>query len=534
MSVGTLVGWGALALPLGAGIALGLAPLPVKRVRQVGLAAMAVATAALAVALWLGASGAVWAVGWLPDAGALTLELGRSGLQAALVTTVAALVALALVEAPRRWVLATGLICLGAANVAYLSGHFLGRYVALEVVALCVAVVPLMERAERDGPQIAWAVYILLRLGDAGLMMAILLLWRITGTLDIDAALARTQGGGPSVTRWVAAGLALAVWLKMGAWPLQAWIEAAQSLSPFSRSWTFATVLPNLGFYLLYRVTPLLAARDAAPRWLGWGGLLAALVAGVGALVLVRRGAWRRSLVYLGAAQAGLALALAASGQGALLLRMLLLTTLPRLALYCAEAIHGREGGRICASIAGGTLAWAWAWAVWTTRASASVWAAVGAGAVLLMLGWTAVAAASPCERTLRGPPIRPRRAPGEGPLGAIAEVVYRWVERGLLGGLVSGLAEAVQWTSQTAHSLVEQRLLGGLVSGLTKGVFGASQTAHALVEQGALDGSLRLVARTVRGASARMARWHTGRLRANLLWVMLSLAALTIWAVSG
>jgi len=507
MNDGLLTSLGALALPLGAGLVLGLLPVRAEQARRVGLIILAVATASLAATLWLAAPGVIWAAHWLPDMGALTLELGKSGLQAALATTAGGLVALALVEAPRRWVLATGLMCLGAANVAFLSGHFLGRYVALEVVALCVAVVPLIERSERDGPRIARAVYMLLRLGDAGLLMAILLLWRVTGTLDIDAALAGAQGGDPGLIRWVAAGFVLAVWLKMGAWPLQAWIEAAERLSPFARSWTFATVLPNLGFYLLYRVTPLLAARDATAQWLGWGGSLAALVAGVGALVLVRQGAWRRSLAYLGGAQAGLALVLAASGEGAIVLQMLLLVTPPRLALYCAEAIRGRQGSRTSAGIAGVVLALVWLPALWTMRVTAPAWAALGYGAVLLMLGWTAVAVAFSGVSVSWGRMCPRLRGAGEGVLGAIAVAAYRWVEQGLLGGLLAGLAEGVLWTSRTTHTLVEQ---------------------------GALDGSMRLAVRTARGLSLRLQRWHTGKLRTNLLWGVLSFGAMMAWAVWG
>ncbi len=525
---------GAVGLPLVAGLGLGLAPMGAAKARRAGLALLALVAASLALALWAGEPGAVWAVAWLPDAGPLTLELGGSGVQAALMTTVAALLSLGLVAAPRRWALATGLLCLGAANVAYLSGNFLGRYVALEVVALCVAAAPLIERADDEGPRIARAVYVLLRLGDAGLLMAILLLWRLSGTLAIDGALAGGLGADPASMRWVVGGLALAAWLKMGAWPFQAWIEAAEPLSPFTRAWTFATVLPNLGLYLLYRVTPLIAARSLTAQWLGWSAMLVALAAGLGSLLLLRGGAWRRSVVYLCAAQAGLALVLAAAGEGSLLFRMLLLITVPRLALYCAESIRGREGGRVCASVAGGALVMAWAWALWSLRAAAPAWAVAGGLPLLTMAGWTAIAMAYPMERTVLAEPIRPRRAREQGALGAVAGAIYRWVEQGLLGGLVTVLAGGVQWASRTAHDVVEEGLLGGFIAALTNGVVRASQVARRTVEEGTLDGSLRLVARGARAASDRMASWHSGKLRSNLLWVAISLVALLAWAISG
>lgn len=534
MNAATWATVGAVGLPIVAGLALGLAPLGADRARRVALALLALMVGSLVLGLWVAQPGVVLGLDWLPGAGTLTLELGGSGVQAALITTLAALLPLAAIAPPRRWVLGTGLICLGAANVAFLSGNFLGRYVALELVALAVAAAPLLERAEAEGPRITRAVYVLLRLGDAGLMMAIFLLWRLSGTLAIDDALAGGLGADPSIMRWVVGGLALASWVKMGAWPFQAWIEASEPLSPFVRAWTFATVLPNLGLYLLYRVTPLLAGRVLMSQWLGWAAWAAALVAGLGALVLLRGGAWRRSVVYLGAVQAGLALMVAAAGEGAVVFSLLLLTTVPRLALYCAESIRGREGGRVCASVAGGALVVAWAWALWSLRGAAPQWAAAGILPLAAMVGWTAVAMASPIERTVLAEPTRPRRVREHGALASVAAAIYRWVEQGLLGGLVTVLAGSVQWASRFARDVVEEGLLGGFIAGLIRGVVGASQAARRTVEEGTLDGSMRVVARGARASSDRVASWHSGRLRANLLWVALSLAALTVWAICG
>jgi len=296
-------------------------------------------------------------------------------------------------------------------------------------------------------------------------------------------------------------------------------------------------------------------------QWLGWAAWAAALVAGLGALVLLRGGAWRRSVVYLGAGQAGLTLMVAAAGEGAVVFSLLLLTTVPRLALHCAESIRGREGGRVCASVAGGALVLTWAWALWSLRGAAPLWAAAGILPLAAMVGWTAVAMASPIERTVLAEPTRPRRVREHGALASVAVAIYRWVEQGVLGGLVTVASGGVRWASRTAHDAVEQGLLGGLVAvlagsvqwasrfardvveegllggfiaGLIRGVIGASQGARRTVEEGTLDGSMRVVARGARASSDRMARWHSGRLRANLLWVALSLAALTVWAICG
>ena len=78
-----------------------------------------------------------------------------------------------------------------------------------------------------------------------------------------------------------------------------------------SQAWLYATVVPNLGMYLLYRVTPLLpliGSLQTAALWLGAGG------AALAALIALTQSEPRSALVYVGAAQAGLALFVAAAG----------------------------------------------------------------------------------------------------------------------------------------------------------------------------------------------------------------------------
>jgi hypothetical protein len=100
------------------------------------------------------------------------------------------------------------LLMLSAANIAFLSKNFLGRYVALEVVGLGIALAPLLE--VREGARLARWVYLLLRLGDVGLLLAILVLHRAAGTLDINAALSASLTLPPALLAWIVGGFVLA------------------------------------------------------------------------------------------------------------------------------------------------------------------------------------------------------------------------------------------------------------------------------------------------------------------------------------
>lgn len=329
---------GPIALPLCAGgllliISSRLGP----RVGRI-VALVAAGGAALSALILLPAAGDGHTPGveWLPGTGSMTLGMEATSLAAAGVTALAAFLALLAPDAARRAKPRTSaliLIALGAADAAFLAHHFLGRYVALEIAALCVALAPLLELGGMEGVRQSTGAYLILRLGDAGLLAAIAILAHAGGTLDIAPALAagKTLASGPLA--WTVAGLVLAVWVKQGMWPLHVWQHAGRRLSSPARAWLYAIVMPNLGAYLLYRVTSLLVLagplREAA-LWLGAGSAaLAAWLALSGADV-------RAGLVDLGAAVGGLLLFVAASGLKPVVWLAVPALTLPRLLAYLA------------------------------------------------------------------------------------------------------------------------------------------------------------------------------------------------------
>ena len=537
---------------------------------------------------------------WLPGTGQMGLRAGTTGLYAALATTSAAFFVL-LATPPCGGAddsLSAALMMLGAsgANVAFLADHFLARYVALEIVALCVALAPLVELGGGRGGPLARLIYLVLRLGDAGLLVAILILADVAGTLEIVPAL----GAGPELVGirqgWVVGGFLLAVWVKLGAWPFHAWLRLGAPLSVESRAWLYATLLPNLGIYLLYRVTPLLGLSGGWQMGVLW---LGGSVAGLGLLLALLRQDPRQTLVSAGAAHGGLLFLAAAAGLKSAVWLGLLVTTPLRILLFLSSDTGRRARTVVLRRIAGALfglgglaltgfdllLVW------WGSMEGAPpIPAFLGALAAALLGLWVAGESA----RIYRGAPsasarsssraIAPQRwvilgGLGLGVLGGAVtfEPLARWLMANaelslpglpslwtllragpvvpalLAGGVLALLArwvrrergvrrapratydplEGILRVARAVRGVIEVGILDRAVAISVRLVVGGARTTYRLVEQEGLEGLLRRIAEGVVGLSLRLKRRHTGLLRRNLMWVPISLALAILAALT-
>jgi len=503
-------------------------------------------------------------------------------------------------------------------------------------VALCI-VVPLVASPNWGADiHLAWNSYLLLRLGDAGLLIAILILMVASGTLSIDPALEFALRAGEGVNgaldaprlSWVVIGFLLAVWVKLGGWPFHLWSQPGRRLPLALQACLYATVMPNLGAYLLYRVTPLLALAgplQTAALWLGAGGAVLA------ALIALTQEDLRSALVYVGAAQGGLTLFVAASGaKAAVWLSLLVLTPLRLLLFLTGDAAQSSPSiipRRVAAglfalgglSLAAFGLLITW----WTREAGAPLDALFVAEAAVALTGAWSVITARRLSRPLHGvaggtavhwlqwmtagllgggvlvsgltfgprvrhlaavshmkPPTLPtlpttlhylvtapalltvlilalaawrfqRRAKWrplapaqpveevynlrEG-LAKAAQVLHAVIEVGIAEQVIALLVRAVVEGARTTHLIVEQRGLEGLTYRTAQSVMGAARMSYNAVEQEGLEGLLRRVVRAVLVLGRGLQRWHTGRLRRNLLWVVVSLmlAVLTLALYGG
>ncbi len=274
---------------------------------------------------------------WLPGTGPMAFGLGATGLYVALVTAWAAFLTLLGTTAAETettpLLLALILLALSAANVAFLSEHFLARYVALEIVALSIALAPLVELRGDEGARGFWLVYVILRLGDVGLLSTIKILFATSGTLEITPALEAAATLSGAQLGWVIFGLLLAVWVKLGNWPLHLWVSWGHGLSLNAHAWLFSIVMPNLGAYLLYRVTPLLTPSAGVQTLVLWLAAGAAMLAVITALT---RRSLRSGMVTIAAARGALLVFAAASGLKAAVWLGLLVTTPLQLLLFLA------------------------------------------------------------------------------------------------------------------------------------------------------------------------------------------------------
>ncbi len=578
------------------------------------------------------------AIEWLPGAGAMGLSASASSVWVAFVTAAAGFLAL-LGTASRGEEFeplsgAVLLLTLAATNTAFLADHFLARYVALEIVALCVALAPLVEVRGSAGIILASTGYLLLRIGDAGLLVAILILEDVTGTLSIGPALEHAVSAMKAISPTLnvaglgcmVAGFVLAAWVKMGGWPFHLWSQAGTRLSLASQAWLYTIIVPNLGAYLLYRVTPLLAAAGpvrVAALWIGAAG------SALAALMALTRPEPRPAMAFVVAAQGGLTLFAAAAGvKAAVWLGILILTPVQLLLLLAADATQNARSARwrgvgVSAFGLGGfaltafSLLTTW-WAreagvsldalfvaqittalvaIWTVRAcrrisrpsrrsdvqAAAHWTqgttmGLLSGSILaggLAFGPLVRSAATAAHLTLpalptlltllsyaaTSPPMlavvilslanwrlqgrsRHRPATVAGPEGEpldlgkaltrAAQALRLVVEVGITEQIVALVVQVVMSGSRLAWA-VEHDGLERFTENAARSTVKGAQGVYRAIEQKRLEGLLRRGVRNLLALSRILQRWHTGRLRRNLLWIPVALAlAVSIVFVCG
>lgn len=159
------------------------------------------------------------------------------------------------------WILLN--IALVSGFVAFFSGQFMIRYIALEIVGLCTALSSINSISDFQGYKNFGLILLFLRLGDIGLWSSILILQNHTGSLDISEMISAAVELNPQNQAWVIAGFLLAIGVKTALWPFGLWL---QSLSKNEGQWIYwmpRILMPSLGLYLLYRIRPILQSQDA-------------------------------------------------------------------------------------------------------------------------------------------------------------------------------------------------------------------------------------------------------------------------------
>jgi len=273
----------------------------------------------------------------------LNFTFTKSGMIAGLVTVLfGGLVFLFGLEkkkmSPQRWVIGTSIVSLGFSNLAFFASNFLLRYIALELLGLSVSLIVLFKNFTWIEFKKARTVFLYLKLGDLGMLIGILLLRIQTGTLKIDKALSVSGDIPPPVMAWIICGFILAVLVKMGVWPFYAWMRLGEGSEKGGVTWLFTILMPSLGMYLLYRVTPLIAVDPLLKNLVFWLGIILFLV--VILEEFLREKFLEKTPLVLGSLLGALALVLVSSGKSEVVLWSLIIVTILR---SCLELLPERN-----------------------------------------------------------------------------------------------------------------------------------------------------------------------------------------------
>jgi NADH:ubiquinone oxidoreductase subunit 5 (subunit L)/multisubunit Na+/H+ antiporter MnhA subunit len=346
--------------------------------------------------------------------------------------------------------------------------------------------------------------------------------------------------------------------------------------------------MPNLGIYLLYRVTPLLALAGPLRNTMLWIASGGAVLAGLAAL---RHRELRVTLIYQEAAQTGLLVFVAAAGvKEAIWLSLFVLTPL-RLLLFLAadvkrHATSNRQqkigtslltlGGIMLVAFNLLIVWWAGrtgvrADALFLAQAAVALTAVLSAlmvrqskesreetshhhphhvrwpqGVTLGVLGLGIVGGGlvfGPLTRHLMAiasiaPPTMPTlpallRYTVTSPaillvagVTVIARTLWQWTIQSPIPAAESteeiyDLEEGLIRAARALHAVVEVGMLEGLVALFALGTVEGARFAYRVVEQEGLEGLLNRAVQGVMALARRLRRWHTGRLRYNLLWAV-------------
>ena len=168
---------------------------------------------------------------------------------------------------------------IAAMLVLVLADSFLLMFIGWEGVGICSYLLVGFWYRERANADAARKAFIVNRIGDAGFLLAMFLLVRTFGTLEIAAVNEAATGVGSGVLVATGLLLLLAAAGKSAQLPLQVWLPDAMAGPTPVSALIHAATMVTAGVYLLVRAAPLLAEATAASAVVAWVGALTALIA---------------------------------------------------------------------------------------------------------------------------------------------------------------------------------------------------------------------------------------------------------------
>jgi len=188
-------------------------------------------------------------------------------------------------------------ISLSFGFMAFFSGQFMIRYIALEIVGLMAALAPLNSISDLRAYTRFGSIFLILRLGDIFLWTSILILQNHANTLNISQMIKTATELPVESSQWVLTGFLLAVMVKTAILPFGVWLQFAETDRQYMVNWLPGILMPSLGLYLLYRVLPLIQSQAIFINVLVLAILLSSLI-----LIILDLAGWlkiNRRILYL-------------------------------------------------------------------------------------------------------------------------------------------------------------------------------------------------------------------------------------------
>ena len=184
------------------------------------------------------------------------------------------------------WYFAVHALFAAAMLALVLADNLLFLYIAWELVGMCSYLLIGFWYERRPAAEAAKKAFVTTRIGDVGLLIGLLLLFRETGTFEISAIFEAAGGLSQGVITASALLIFLGAMGKSAQFPLHTWLpDAMEGPTPVSALIHAATMVAA-GVYLVARMFPLFEMSETAMLVVTSVGLLTALMAGTMSLVM--------------------------------------------------------------------------------------------------------------------------------------------------------------------------------------------------------------------------------------------------------
>jgi NADH-quinone oxidoreductase subunit L len=296
-----------------------------------------------------GGQGTSGSLAWL-SAGGTTLSLGWSadGLSAVMLIVIGVVASMVMVFSAGYMAEERGLVryyaflSLFTAAMAglVLASDLVGLFLSWELVGVCSFLLIGFWYDKPAAAEAARKAFLVTRVGDTGLLLAMGLLWSTTGTLNISEVLAKAGDLAPAAVTAVALLLFLGAAGKSAQFPLHAWLpDAMEGPTPVSALIHAATMVAA-GVFLVARMWPVFEAAPAALTVMLWIGTFTAIAA---ATIAVTQTDIKKVLAYSTISQLGFMFAaLGAGAWGAALFHLVTHAAFKALLfLGSGSVIHG-------------------------------------------------------------------------------------------------------------------------------------------------------------------------------------------------